>query len=34
MYQLMTEHSFDSAHFLAGYEGNAVICMGIVGEYC
>ncbi len=21
MYQLMTEHSFDSAHFLAGYDG-------------
>ena len=21
MYQLTTEHSFDSAHFLAGYEG-------------
>ena len=21
MYQLTTEHSFDSAHFLAGYDG-------------
>ena len=29
MYYLKTEHSFDSAHFLAGYEGK---CRNIHGH--
>lgn len=31
MYQLTTEHSFDSAHFLAGYDGK---CGNLHGHRC
>lgn len=32
MYILETEQSFDSAHFLSGYEGNAVTSTDTDGE--
>ena len=32
MYYLKTESSFDSAHFLKGYDGNAGIFMVTAGE--
>lgn len=32
MYSLISEHSFDAAHFLKDMRANAAIYMGIVGE--